>query len=554
MKKLKLYFLSIVFSIVAFFSYSFTTSDVDYFEISKNLDIFISLFKEININYVDEVDANKVIRTGIDAMLEELDPYTVFHSESEVEDFRIQTTGKYGGIGCVISKQGKHIVLVDPYEGSPSVKSGVIAGDRLLEVNGKNMVDKSTGDASNLLKGAAGTKVSVKVLRLHPDGDKKLDIDIMREEIKLKNIPYSGMINDKVGYIKLENFMTNAGGQVRKAFVDLKAENPSMNSIILDLRNNPGGLLHEAVKTSNVFIDENEEIVSTKGKVKERQTVHRTKRRAADNAMPLVVLTNGGSASASEIVAGSIQDLDRGIIIGAKTFGKGLVQNTRPLPYQSQLKVTTAKYYIPSGRCIQAINYAEKNPDGSVKKIPDSLKKAFKTKGGRTVYDGGGIDPDVSTKDKKYDDVIYYLVAKGMINDYATKYYFSNSKPTQPENVSLSDNDYADFIKFIKDNDFSYETPLNNSLKSFEEVAENQELNDELKNEIEQLKNKLQQLKENDLTENKDDIKVFLEKEIAKRYFFTEGKIKYGFKKDKEIKRALELFNNPSEYAKLLKK
>ena len=377
MRKLKLGLAGIFLSTAAFFATSF--KDVDYFEISKNIDIFVTLFKELNIQYVDKVEPSRAIRVAIDAMLKDLDPYTEFYSEAETEDFRIQTTGKYGGIGSLIAQREDYVIIDEPYEGMPAQLAGLIPGDRIVEIDGKSMKGKKTDDVSKLLKGQAGSSFKMTYERLQSDGSyKKMSTDIIRKEIKLKNVPYAGMISNDVGYIKLESFMENAGNDVRTEFLKLKEANKNMNGIILDLRGNPGGLLHEAVDLTNLFIDQNNEIVSTRGKIQEMQSTHRTKRRADDMNIPLIVLTNGGSASASEIVAGAIQDYDRGVILGGKTFGKGLVQNTRPLPYNTQMKVTTAKYYIPSGRCIQAIDYSLKDDDGYFTKIPDSLVNEFK--------------------------------------------------------------------------------------------------------------------------------------------------------------------------------
>lgn len=553
MNKIKLWGLGLITSVIAFFSIS--ASDVDFFEITKNIDIFVSLFKELNIHYVDKVDANAIIRKGIDAMLNELDPYTEFYSEAETEDFRIQTTGKYGGIGSLITQRGEYVQIDEPYEGMPAQEAGLMAGDKIMEIDGKSMKGKKTEDVSKLLKGQAGSKFKLTIERLQADDSyKKINLEIVRREIKLKNVPYSGMISNDVGYIKLENFMDNAGGDVRDAFKKLKETSPSMKGIVLDLRGNPGGLLHEAVNTCNVFIDQNNEIVSTKGKIAEMQSTHRTQKRPEDNKIQVVVLTNGGSASASEIVAGAIQDLDRGVVIGGRTFGKGLVQNTRPLPYNTQIKITTAKYYIPSGRCVQALNYAEKNPDGSVKKIPDSLKMPFKTKAGRTVYDGGGIDPDIKTKKEYLHPITYHLMAKGIVSDYANIFVSKNAKPISAQAFKLTDADYDKFIQYTKEKKFNYESEVEAELKELAKKAEDEKMLTTIQKAYDELEAKVKAAKADEFYKNKKEIFEFLESEIVRRYFYRKGLVEHSFKNDDDIKEALKIISNQTEYNKILKK
>lgn len=546
---------SLVGCLLVLVSFGFISAgDVDYFEISKNVDIYVSLFKELNLNYVDKIDPSTVIRKGIDAMLNDLDPYTEFYSEAETEDFRIQTTGKYGGIGSLIAPRDEYVIIDEPFEGMPAQEAGLIAGDKILEIDGKSMKGKKTDEVTKLLKGAANSKFKILISRLqNDDSEKKISFEILRREIKLKNVPFSGMVSNDVGYIKLENFMENAGNDVRDAFKKLKESNPSLKGIILDLRNNPGGLLHEAVNTSNVFIDQNNEIVSTKGKIAEMQITHRTQKRAEDLKLPIIVLTNGGSASASEIVAGAIQDLDRGVIIGGRTFGKGLVQNTRPLPYNTQLKVTTAKYYIPSGRCIQAINYAEKNPDGSVKKIPDSLKMPFKTKGGRTVYDGGGIDPDIKTKKEFPHPIAYYLSYKGLIGDYATRYVSRHPKPNSSKDFRLSDEEYEAFVQFTKSKKFTYDSDVDRELKELQKKAEDEKMMPEIKKAYDELCQRVKETKSNEIYCHKKDIFEMLELEIVRRYFNRQGVIEHSFVHDEDIIESLKLFSNPAEYNRFLK-
>jgi carboxyl-terminal processing protease len=552
--KFKKYVLVSLIGISSLFYISATTGQVDYFEVSKNIDIFVSLFKELNVFYVDKIDPSTVIRKGIDAMLESLDPYTEFYSEAETEDFRAETTGKYGGVGSVISQRGEFVYIEDPYEEMPAYKAGLRIGDKITEIDGKSMKGKATSDVSKLLKGTAGTKVKVTIMRMQADGtEKKMDFEILRQEIKLKSIPYAGMASPNIGYITLNSFTDNAGNEVREELKKLKKDH-NLEGIILDLRSNPGGLLHEAVNLSNVFLDQDIEIVSTKGKIAEWNKTYRTQQRAEDNKIPLVILTNGTSASASEIVSGAIQDYDRGVIVGGKTFGKGLVQQTRPLPYNTQLKVTTSKYYIPSGRCIQAINYAEKNPDGSVKKIPDSLKVAFKTKGGRVVYDGGGIDPDIKTKKEYYHDITVALITKGLIAEFANDYVLKNPKPANANQYNFTDADFDKFTKFIQSKKFEYDSDLEKPLKALKAKAEDEKSFEILKSQFEALSQKIKESKNQQLQLNKKDITDLIEGEIIRRYYSRRDQIERGFTHDEDIKEAIKLIKTPAEYQKLLKK
>lgn len=552
--KFKKYVLVSLIGISSLFYISATTGQVDYFEVSKNIDIFVSLFKELNVFYVDKIDPSTVIRKGIDAMLESLDPYTEFYSEAETEDFRAETTGKYGGVGSVISQRGEFVYIEDPYEEMPAYKAGLRIGDKITDIDGKSMKGKATSDVSKLLKGTAGTKVKVTIMRMQADGtEKKMDFEILRQEIKLKSIPYAGLASPNIGYITLNSFTDKAGNEVREELKKLKKDN-NLEGVILDLRSNPGGLLHEAVNLSNVFLDQDIEIVSTKGKIAEWNKTYRTQQRAEDNKIPLIILTNGASASASEIVSGAIQDYDRGVIVGGKTFGKGLVQQTRPLPYNTQLKVTTSKYYIPSGRCIQAINYAEKNPDGSVKKIPDSLKVAFKTKGGRVVYDGGGIDPDIKTKKEYYHDITVALITKGLIAEFANDYVLKNSKPTNATQYNFNDADYEKFTKFIQSKKFEYDSDLEKPLKTLKAKAEDEKSFEILKPQFEALSQKIKESKNQQLQLNKKDITDLIEGEIIRRYYSRRDQIERGFTHDEDIKEAIKLIKTPAEYQKLLKK
>ena len=526
-----------------------TTAKTEYFEISKNLEIFATLYKELNSYYVDDIDPNEFMQTGIDAMLKSLDPYTNYYSEAEIENYRFQTTGKYGGIGSLIKKDDDYIVISEPYAGYPADKAGLIAGDKIVSVDGQTVTGKTSEDVSKFLKGEPGTTIIVDILRPKADGsDEKLTKEITREEVKVKNVPFYGTVENGIGYIKLGNFTQQAGKEVKDAFEALKKDNPEMKGLVLDLRGNPGGLLHEAVNITNVFIDKGELVVFTKGKIEEWDKEFKTINEPLDTEIPLVVLTNRGSASASEIVSGAIQDLDRGVVIGQKTFGKGLVQTTRKLTYNTQLKVTTAKYYIPSGRCIQAINYAEKDEDGAVKRLPDSLKVAFQTKSGRTVYDGGGIDPDFLTEVEYLSDITVSLGRKDLFFDYATMYRVKNQELHDGKHFRISADEYADFVAWLQDKDYDYSTESEALLDEFKEVAEEEEYYDGISAEFEALQTKIGHDKKNDLQKQSDEIKRLLENEIVTRYFYREGAIENGFAYDIEVAKAVELINNPDEY------
>lgn len=526
----------------------------NYFEISKNLDIFATLYKELNSYYVDDIEPGKLIRTGIDAMLESLDPYTQFISEDEIEDYRLQTTGKYGGIGALIRKIGDWVVVAEPYKDYPADKAGLIAGDKIIEIDGKSVKGKDTDEVSKMLKGQAGTQVKVKYRRLKADGtEEEKDVLISREEIKIYNVQYAGMVNDQIGYIRLANFTENAGKEVKDALESLKQNNKGLKGLILDLRGNPGGLLNEAVNVSNVFINKGQEIVSTKGKVNEWDKSFKALNPAVDTSIPLAVLTNKSSASASEIVSGSIQDLDRGVIIGQKTFGKGLVQTTRSLTYNTKLKVTTAKYYIPSGRCIQAINYAEKDSTGSVVKIPDSLKVPFKTVSGRTVYDGGGIDPDIALEPLKYSKISVALLQKNHIFNWATIYHARHPQIAAAKDFHLTDAEYDDFVAYLTDKEYDYKTRSEELLEDFEKVTQEEKYYDGIKPDFEKLKASVMHDKNKDLIKFKDEIRSLLEEEIISRYYYRSGKIECSFDHDPELKEAVNVLLDEGKYTALLK-
>ncbi|MGZ4054246.1 MAG: S41 family peptidase [Bacteroidia bacterium] len=545
-KKFKLLFIAVAISGYAIISYSFVDS---YFEVSKNLDIFATLFRELNIYYVDETNPGELMKKGIDNMLESLDPYTNFIPESEIEDYRYMTTGSYGGIGALVRQMGDYVVISEPYEGFPAQKADVRAGDRILKVNDIDVKGKKTDDISKYLKGQASTTIK---LLLEREGEKKpIEKVINREEIKIKSVSYSGMISKNVGYVKLTGFTENAAGEVKDALLELK-KNPDLKSIVFDLRGNPGGLLKEAIDIVNLFEDKGTEIVSTRGKVKDWDKTYKAANTPVDLTIPMVVLVDRGSASASEIVSGSLQDLDRGVVIGQRSYGKGLVQQTRPLSYNAQLKVTVAKYYTPSGRCIQALDYSHRNEDGSVDKVPDSLISAFKTKNGRIVYDGGGIEPDVVIEAQKFSSILGSLITKNLIFDYATKYRIAHETIAPAKDFKLTDAEYDNFVAFLSDKEYDYTTKTEKALEDFKNDAKADKSIDLIGTDIEALKAKIAHNKKDDLVKYKPEIKQYLEEEIASRYYFQNGRLEASLKDDKELTEAFAVLADPERYNKIL--
>ncbi len=538
----------------AFIPLAFTYS-TSYFEITKNLDIFTTLYKELNTYYVDTLNPEKLMRAGITQMLDGLDPYTDFIPEEDMDDYRMQTTGKYGGIGAIIGTRNEWVMVTEPYEGFPAAKAGLRAGDKIIEVDGKSAKNYKTDQVSAMLKGKPGTEVTVKLKRPQADGSElELTVKMTREEIKVKNVPYYGMVDDRIGYIRLGGFTDRAGAEVKNALQALEAKG-KLKGLIFDLRGNPGGLLNEAINVANVFVGKNLEIVSTKGKMDEWNKSFPTLNDPVDLKIPVVILADGGSASAAEIVSGSLQDLDRAVIVGQKTFGKGLVQSTRSLPFSAKLKVTTAKYYIPSGRCIQAINYAERNEDGSVKHIPDSLKVAFKTKySGRTVYDGGGIDPDVAVEPEKFSNIAFSLLTKNHIFDYATEYRAKHEKISDAKSFELTDSDYADFIAWVSNKEYDYTTKSEKIIEQLQTSAEKEKYYDAIKTDLEAMKSTMKHDKEHDLEKEKDQIKSLLEEEIVSRYYLNSGRVEASFKSDNELKKAVEIVRDEKKMKDILAK
>jgi carboxyl-terminal processing protease len=516
------------------------------FKLAKNLDIFFTLFRELNTFYVDEINPDKIVKTGIDNMLKTLDPYTVYMPESDADEFKIMTTGKYGGIGSLIRGGGDYAVISEVYKGFPADQAGIKAGDILKKVDGVSIKGFTTDKVSEKLKGEPGTPIKVLTER---NGTEK-EYTLKRQKIAIPSVPYYGMLDSKTGYISFRTFTQNCIDEVKSALTDLKKNNPQQ--IILDLRGNPGGLLTEAVEIVNLFVGPGNEVVSTKGKVKQFDEVFKTTRSAVDDKIELAVLINRGSASASEIVAGAIQDLDRGIIIGQRSYGKGLVQITRPLSYNTELKVTTAKYYIPSGRCIQALDFSHPNEDGSVGIIPDSLISEFKTKNGRIVKNGGGISPDVEVTPETLSQITGELYLRNFIFDYATQYFWSHPAITSPEQLTFTDKDYSDFRDMLVNRKFSYKTETEESLNELITNAKKEKYYDLHKTMFDSLQKEISHSLDEDLRIFKPEIKELIEDEIISRYFYEEGAIAWSVKKDEQVQKALEVLNNREQYTLIL--
>jgi carboxyl-terminal processing protease len=533
----------------AFLALSFTRPADRYFEIAKNLDIFATLFKEVNALYVDEVNPNKLVRTGIDAMLASLDPYTNYIPEDEVEDYRTINTGQYGGIGAITRDlpDGRTVISMI-IEGYGAEKGGLKIGDEIVRIDGVELSKLSREESSQLMRGQVGTPVTLTVKRF--GSDKPLDLQFSREKVKVHNVPFFGMVGNDLAYIHLSDFTPDAAKEVKNALAELKEK--GAKGAILDLRGNPGGLLIEAVNITNLFIPKGQLVVSTKGKIPENNLKYETLNNPVDTDLPVAVLINRGSASASEIVAGTLQDYDRAVIIGEKSYGKGLVQVSRPLSYNSQLKVTTAKYYTPTGRCIQVLDYSHRREDGSVASIPDSLKRSFKTTHGRTVFDGGGIDPDIKVEDAEAHPLTQVLFEKGFIFDFATEYVFKNSKPVTPRDFSLTDEEYRQFVSWMKGKDYSYKSYVEYGIQQLIEQAKKEKYYDGLRTELDQINAHLAESKKNELALYKDQIKRMLEEEIVSRQFLEKGRIETAFKYDPEVKKAIDVLHDAPQYKKML--
>jgi len=549
MKLTNKYFIAIAVAALVFLA-SFQIQKNDrYFEIIKNLDVFTTLYKELNTYYVDEINPTDIIEIGIEAMLQSLDPYTNFIPEDKIEDYRIMSTGQYGGIGTTLGKiEGRNVVMM-VFEGAPAETAGVNIGDELLEVDGNPVTNYSTDEINKLLKGQIGTQVEVKVKR--SSEKRPLSFTVERQRINIESVPYYGIIENDIAYIRLTEFSSGAGASVRAALVELKGK--GAKKVILDLRGNPGGLLNESIEVSNVFIPKGLEVVSTKGKIEEWNKTYTANKNPVDINIPLAVLISNNSASASEIVAGNIQDYDRGVLVGQRSFGKGLVQATRPLSYNSQLKITTAKYYIPSGRCIQAIDYSHRNEDGSIEKIPDSLKTEFKTRAGRVVYDGGGVSPEFKVENKGLAPITIQLIKKGFIFDFATEYFYNNEESVpDPKSFTITDDLYTQFIDWVSTKDYSYITATERAINKLKETADSDKYLEFLEKEIRALETDIQEHKKEDLKVFSSEIKTALKEEIISRYHKRQGMIESSFENDEEVEAAIQLLNNSNKYQGLL--
>ena len=528
------------------------------FQISKNLDIFNSIFKELDMFYVDTVNAEKMIQTGVEGMLSLTDPYTEYYPEEEVSSLKEMTTGKYGGIGAAIRyyEAKDRIAVVEPTEGMPAAEAGVKAGDIILSVGGKEMVrgdmkpQEFSSKVSEALRGEPGTSFVLKVLRPLKNDSTVMEFKITRKNIRTNPVPYYGMVKDSIGYLALSSFTENSAKDFKKAFIELKQK--GAKSLIIDLRDNGGGSLSEAVDIVNLYVPKGQEIVVTKGKVRQAQGSYKTQNEPVDTQIPLAVLVNGATASASEIVCGSLQDLDRAVVIGSRTFGKGLVQTIRPLPYNGTLKVTTSKYYIPSGRCIQAIDYAKKNADGSVARTPDSLTTVFHTAAGREVRDGGGIRPDIEVKGDKIPNIVFYLMNDDLIFDYATQYCWDHPTLASVDDFKLTDADYEAFKKLVKSRNFTYDRQSEKMLKSLKEIAEFEGYMTEAAEEFKALEKKLNHNLDRDLDYFAKPIKEYISQEIVTRYFYQRGAAMERLKDDTDLEEAIKILQNPVRYREIL--
>lgn len=530
--------------------WGFKSGDSRSFQIAKNLDVFNSIVKELDLFYVDTIDPDKTIREGIDAMLYSLDPYTEYYPEDDQSELEQMLKNTYGGIGSIITWDAKlkRSVIAEPYEGMPAATSGLKAGDVLMAIDGKDLAGKNNQEVSEMLRGQVGTGFKLTVQR--PGTEKPLDFDIVRRSIQLPIIPYYTALDNHVGYINLSTFSGNPSKEFKQAFLDLKKK--GITSLIIDLRNNGGGLLDEAIEIANFFVPRGKVLVTTKGKIKQASNTYKTLREPLDLDIPLAVLVNSSTASSSEILAGSLQDLDRAVIVGNRTFGKGLVQTTRMLPYGGTMKLTTSKYYIPSGRCVQAIDYKHRNEDGSVGRIPDSLTTVFHTAAGREVRDGGGVTPDIEVKQEKLPNILFYLVNDNLIFNYATQYCLKHATIAEPEKFVVTDADYADFKEMVKKADFKYDQQTEKILKSLKEMAEFEGYLSDASEEFNALEKKLTHNLDRDLDYFSKDIKSMIALEIVKRYYYQRGAIIEQLKDDDDLKKAVEILTHPDDYHKML--
>ena len=534
---------------ITFFSILFTFQSIaqsNGFEVVKNLDLYNLIYLNLEKYYVETPEIGAISKAGIDAMLNELDPYTVYYHEANMEDYRMMTTGQYGGIGALIRKVDEYVIISEPYEGNPAQVAGLKAGDKILSIDGRSMKDKPTEEVSQALKGTKGTSIEVEYERPFVGVGK---VEVKRDEIKLPDIPYSGMVDDKIGYINLSSFTQTASKSVKDAYALLQSE--GMEKLILDLRGNGGGLLIESVDIVNIFVPKNEPIVSTKSRIVEENRVYTTRNEPINLDIPVVVLIDENSASASEIVAGSLQDLDRAVIVGRTSFGKGLVQRTIDLKYGSKMKLTIAKYYTPSGRCVQKLDYYAKN-EGKVEEVPDSLITIFKTKNGRDVIDGRGIEPDIKVEGEDLGRLTAVLMINNIIFDFSTQYQNKHESIASPEEFKLSEADYSAFKKYVMESEVEYSTASEEMLKKMLEMAKKEGYDAAIQGEYDALMKKVRASKEKDLELFKDQLIDILENEIISRYYYQNGRILHSFEDDNSLKKAIDILNNDTEYKKIL--
>lgn len=549
MKKLNLGVFALVVVVVLA---SATKYSVDRFEVVKNLDILTDVFHKLNTLYVDEVDAGEIMQVGINAMLKSLDPYTVYYPESDIEDYTLMYSGEYAGIGISIQKMDSFVVVTNVVEGYPADKAGLKIADKLLAINGNSLIGKNPSDVSNLIKGNAGTLVKVKLARPTLTGDEELDFEVNRMQLKNKSVPYHAMLNDEIGYIKQVNFNTDVAQEVKDAFMDLK-RNQQMKKLIFDLRDNPGGILQEAVSIVNIFMPKNLIVVETKGKLESANHTYKTREKSLDEDIPVVILVNNRSASASEIVSGSLQDFDRAVIIGKDTYGKGLVQTTRDLKYNGKIKITTSKYYTPSGRCIQAIDYSEKDEYGKAIKIPDSLYQEFKTSKGRVVQDGHGVQPDIVVEEAKKSDVVLALLQQNIFFHYATHYTFQHATISSPQEFVFEKTNFEEFIKFLQQKEFDYSTPLDKKIEDLLKTVHGENHEALVKEQVAVIQEKIKTEKSAALLEAERLISFMLQQEIVLRYYYQNGKILNALTTDPFILKASEVLQDTQRYAAILK-
>lgn len=519
-----------------------------FFEIAKNLEIFASLYKKVNELYVDDINPNALMRTGADAMLNSLDPYTNYIPEDEVENFRTQNTGQYGGIGAVTRQFGARTVVTMVYEGFPAAKGGLKIGDEILKMDQVSLATITMEEANRLMRGQLGTPVTLTIQR--PGTPAPFALEFKRDRIKVNNVPFFGMVDATTGYVKLTDFTPDAGREVKDAVVSLREK--GAKAVVLDLRGNPGGLLFEAVNICNIFLPKEKTVVITKGKLPDSNITYKTLNAPVDLMIPVVVLMNRGSASAAEIVAGTLQDYDRAVVIGEKSFGKGLVQIQRDLTYQSKVKITTAKYYTASGRCIQVLDYAHRRADGSVASVPDSLKKEFKTSRGRKVFDGGGIDPDVALPSEETPAIIPALFNGGFLFDFATAYALRHPTIAPASQFRLTATEYQEFVQWMQGKKYEYTSPLEVALQELEKQAALEKSTDDLGQQISAVRKNLQESRKKDLLVYQEQIAAYLEEEIVARYYLEKGMTEVGFQRDPELKKALEVLADTKQYRKIL--